>query len=112
LFSENAAKRSNQCWNGADLVMEVVSEDDPERDWVTKREEYAQAGIREYWIVDPMQRVIQVLKLHGNAYIVHGEFQRGQRARSNLLPGFEVSVDAALSPPDASVPTADPTSGK
>ncbi|HUG90229.1 MAG TPA: Uma2 family endonuclease, partial [Planctomycetaceae bacterium] len=41
--------------HGADLVAEVVSPGDEnrERDLVTKPDEYAQAGIQEYWIVDP-----------------------------------------------------------
>ncbi len=36
---------------GADLVVEVLSQD-RSRDLVIKREEYARAGIREYWLVD------------------------------------------------------------
>jgi Uma2 family endonuclease len=54
-------------WDGADLVMEVVS-DDPEdrrRDLETKRREYARAGIPEYWIVDPREGRILVLRLGG-----------------------------------------------
>ena len=45
------------------LVVEVIGEDDPERDLVTKRLEYAQAGIPEYWIVDPRTDTIDVLRL-------------------------------------------------
>ncbi len=40
-------------WLGADLVLEVVSPDHPERDLVEKRDDYAEAQIGEYWIVDP-----------------------------------------------------------
>ncbi len=43
----------NEFSDGADLVMEVVSDDDRKRDLETKRIEYAQAAIPEYWIVDP-----------------------------------------------------------
>src|SRR5437868_11554192 len=40
---------------GADLVMEIVSEgtENRQRDLETKRRDYAQARIDEYWIVDP-----------------------------------------------------------
>jgi Uma2 family endonuclease len=78
----------------ADLVMEVVSEgaEDRERDLVIKREEYAQAGIAEYWIVDPQEQQITVLTLEGNAYRVHGQFGLADRATSVLLPGFSVAV--------------------
>lgn len=85
--------------DGADLVIEVVSPGDEnrERDLEKKRVEYASAGISEYWIVDPETRTIHVLTLdgveQGGPYRVHGEFKAGQTATSVLLPGFAVSVD-------------------
>jgi Uma2 family endonuclease len=83
---------------GADLVMEVVSEGDEnrKRDLETKREEYARTGIAEYWIVDPQEQRVTVLALDGPTYRVHGVFGRGATASSVLLAGFAVSVDAAL----------------
>ena len=80
---------------GADLVVEVVSpgQENRERDLVTKPEEYARAGIQEYWIVDPELRSIKVLVLDGETYRLHGEFQVGQTATSVLLDGFSVDVD-------------------
>lgn len=80
---------------GADLVMEVVSsgEKSRQRDLVTKRQEYASAGIGEYWIVDPELLQITVLTLTAGTYRVHGEFAVGQDATSALLRGFAVSVD-------------------
>jgi Uma2 family endonuclease len=81
-----------QCWDGADMVIEVVSENDPDRDLVHKRQEYAEAGIPEYWIVDPRVERITVLKLAGGKYQVHGEFAPGQMAGSVLLDGFAVDV--------------------
>lgn len=83
---------------GADLAIEVVS-DGPEnrkRDLETKREEYAQAGISEYWIVDPEERCIIVLTLDGKSYREHGKFGAGATATSVLLPGFSVNVDAVF----------------
>ncbi len=83
---------------GADLAMEVVSEgeEDRHRDLVIKRQEYATAGITEYWIVDPREPRITVLTLEGQAYRVHGIFTPGERATSILLPGFEVDVEAVF----------------
>ena len=83
---------------GADLVMEVVSDDEEgrKRDLVTKRQEYAQAGIAEYWIVDPKKETVMVLTLDGAAYRVHGEFPLGTTATSLLLPAFTVAVTAVF----------------
>jgi Uma2 family endonuclease len=91
MSAEHAGRISEEEWDGADLVMEVVSQDRA-RDLEVKREEYARAGIPEYWIVDPRDRKITVLTLDGEIYAVHGEFAPGDRATSRLLPGFEVAV--------------------
>ena len=93
MLAEHAARRSNDFWDGADLVMEVVGDEDRRRDTETKRFEYARAGIPEYWIVDPSKERIKVLRLEGDHYVTHGEFERGAQAQSALLAGF--GVDAA-----------------
>ncbi|HEX4793425.1 MAG TPA: Uma2 family endonuclease [Humisphaera sp.] len=98
MLAAHKARMREKYWDGADLVMEVVS-DDPEsreRDLVTKRTEYAAAGIAEYWIVDPQERRVTVLALQGKRYAVHGEFRPGQRATSRLLHGFSVNVSATF----------------
>ena len=95
MLQQNARRIGEQFWEGADLVMEVVS-DDRRRDLDTKREEYARAGIPEYWIIDPQLGRILVLRLEGNSYVVHGEFVRGAQATSVLLTGFAVAVSEVL----------------
>jgi Uma2 family endonuclease len=91
--------RIDKYWTGADLMMEVVSEDDPDRDWKTKRAEYAKAGVAEYWIVDPRDETITVLTLGKGrkTYRVAGAYRRGQQAASVLLDGLVIDVAAAFS---------------
>jgi Uma2 family endonuclease len=96
LAAEHRGRSHGKYWDGADLVIEVVSENDPKRDLEIKRAEYAQAGIPEYWIVNPRFGQITVLKLDGGQYAVHGQFSSGQVASSRLLPGFNVDVTAAF----------------
>ena len=81
--------------DGADLVMEVVSENRA-LDLETKRSEYARAGISEYWIVDPRDRRITVLTLAGDSYAEAGAIGMGEVARSVLLEGFGVEVERAV----------------
>ena len=64
---------------------------------MTKRREYAQAGIPEYWIVDPTDASITVLTLQGQEYALHGEFVAGETALSVLLEGFTVDVSDLFS---------------
>jgi Uma2 family endonuclease len=96
LRSEDDPRRHNAYWDGADLVIEIVSPDDPKRDLVKKRREYGQAGIPEYWIVNPQVETITVLRLADGKYVEHGAFRRGETATSALLPDFAASVDATF----------------
>lgn len=94
-LSNERRSKTDRYPEGADLVMEVVSEDDEsrKRDLVTKRREYAEAGISEYWIVDPAERQIMVLVLDGSSYREAGTYRPGETAASVLLAGFSVAVD-------------------
>lgn len=95
LSTERLQRSTGDYPNGADLVMEVVSgsQADRERDLVKKREVYAYFGIQEYWIVDPKEWQITVLRLEGEEYAEHGRFGKSTQATSYLLPGFSAMVD-------------------
>lgn len=93
LLSASDRRRQNRFWTGADLIVEVVSPDKPERDLVLKRREYAAAGIAEYWIVNPSNESILVLVLNNKRYRRLGSFARGGVAHSSLLEGFRLDVN-------------------
>ncbi len=94
-------RRQDRYWLGADLVVEVVSPDDPDRDLVEKRADYAEGGIPEYWIADPRDETITVLALEGDAYVEHGVFGRGEAATSLLFEGFAADVSAVFDAPES-----------
>ena len=90
------ARRRNRFWLGADLTVEILSPDEPKRDLVDKRRDYAEAGIPEYWMVDPRNETVTVLALQGAVYVEHGVFTRGTQADSVLLDGLTVDVAAVF----------------
>src|SRR5438552_8212154 len=96
LLSADDPRRQNRFWMGADLALEVVSPDKPERDLIQKRGDYAEGRVPEYWIVNPETETITVLRLDGEAYTEVGTFRRGQSAFSALLAGFAVDVAAVF----------------
>ncbi len=100
LFAFDGRASTENYFIGADLVMEVVSRSssDRARDLRKKRSEYEQAGVREYWIIDPEKKRIVGPKLEksGKNYGVQGEFKSGEQASSALLKGFSVDVAEAL----------------
>ena len=43
------------CWGSPDWVIEIVSPTSKQRDYLIKMIKYSTAGVREYWIVDPLK---------------------------------------------------------
>ena len=82
-----------------DLVVEIVSPNNPERDLVRKRDIYARHGVGEYWTVDPEARSIRVMVLEGGAYRVAGEYGERNVLESGALDGIGLEVGGAFSAP-------------
>nr|WP_205704015.1 Uma2 family endonuclease [Candidatus Chloroploca sp. Khr17] len=97
LLNRHDPRNQEAFWLGADLVIEVVSPDRPERDLEEKPLDYARAGIPEYWIVNPLDETVTVLVLEDGSYTTHGSFARGTYATSTLLEGMRVDVEAIFS---------------
>jgi Uma2 family endonuclease len=73
------------------LAAEVVSQGSIKRDYEVKREEYLAYGLLEYWIVDPLKRIVTVLTRHGDAWS-EAVFRDEQVIVSLILPGFATTV--------------------
>jgi Uma2 family endonuclease len=79
-----------------DLIVEVLSSSNWLDDRREKYEVYAEAGVREYWIVDPNLRAIEVFVLRKGEYALVGKFGSGERVQSEVIDGFAVAVDEVL----------------
>jgi Uma2 family endonuclease len=51
-----------------DLLIEVLSPSNRGHDLLTKRALYARAGVREYWLVDPDARTVEIVSLDRDAF--------------------------------------------
>ncbi len=69
-----------------DFVAEVLSPSTRVHDTLTKRALYERAGVREYWIVDPEARTIEILALADGAFRSRGVFAGEDGLASALLP--------------------------
>jgi Uma2 family endonuclease len=76
-----------------DLVVEVASPSTAAYDRLTKYEKYAHAGIREYWMVKPKSRSVEVLVLEGREYHSLGIFRGEQTLPSRIVPDLPVGVE-------------------
>lgn len=61
----------NRCVYGApDFVIEVLSKSTKKKDSVIKLEKYMNAGVREYWMIDPMRKNVVVYDFEHDDYPV------------------------------------------
>jgi len=74
-----------------DLTVEVISEGSWRRDRIDKKELYAQFGVKEYWIVDPAARTIEIFDLTPEGYKLHAKGSEDEPVNSKLLAGLSIS---------------------
>ena len=77
-----------------DLVVEVLSPSTAHLDLWEKRYDYAQAGVREYWVVDPDTKRVELYVLEGERLVLAETAQGRGRLRSRLIPDLEVDLEA------------------
>ena len=71
-----------------EVVIEVVSPGSTERDYVEKRAEYLEFGVREYWVVDAGRGEVLVLRRSRGRW-VERVLRPGDIYTTRLLPGLE-----------------------
>lgn len=77
----------------ADLAVEIVSPESKRRDRVEKRVEYEEAGIPEYWLVDPERMALTLFQLGDDGCYRAAEPDAHGRLHSRVLPGFWLDPD-------------------
>ena len=76
-----------------DLVCEVLSNATRDRDLGIKAERYLSNGVKEYWIIDPANKSIELWINRAT----HWEKKSGQNLASELLPGLQITAEDVFS---------------
>jgi Uma2 family endonuclease len=82
---------TDECLIGpADLLIEIISPDSVQRDRRDKKREYAEAGVPEYWVIDPRPGNLHAEFWHLNQ---QGAYERigseaDEQVHSHVLPNF------------------------
>ena len=77
--------------NIPDIVIEILSSD-RNRDLVRKRQLYAEAGVREYWIFDPVNDTVLPLELQNGEYADRPLLTAADTLTTPLLPGLSIPL--------------------
>jgi Uma2 family endonuclease len=88
------AKMENRAAIGApDLLVEVLSPGNSRYDLQDKYEVYQEAGVKEYWIVDPISTSVQAAHLaEEGRFAPFATYAGDQRLGPRCLPGFSITA--------------------
>ena len=94
LLNESFSKmKENKIEGAPDLVVEVLSPSTAYYDLKHKKSIYEKQGVREYWIVDPIEKTLEIFELQNGKFISTGELSKNEIAKSKLISGMEVGLD-------------------
>lgn len=80
------------CMGAPDVVFEILSPSTARADRMVKLSAYQRAGVREYWLVSPLEETVQLFTLEGGTFRASDIFTPGMSVSSAVLPGFSVNV--------------------
>lgn len=76
-----------------DLVVEILSPSTGSMDKVEKSKLYYTHGVKEYWIVDPISKAVQVFTRGEKNWNLFEAYSANQTLLSPLLPGLEIQLN-------------------
>jgi Uma2 family endonuclease len=77
-----------------DLCVEIISPSTEQRDRDRKAKIYAEYGVREYWLVEPKTKIIEVYKLEAGVFVLTGSYKEGESFASHALPDLTLNATA------------------
>ncbi len=81
------------CLGAPDLIIEILSPGNSKREMKIKKDLYAEAGVREYWIVDPNTETITRFNLEQNDIYGHPYiFLSDEVMPSIIFPDFSLAL--------------------
>jgi Uma2 family endonuclease len=81
------------CNGTPDLIVEIVSSNNSKHDLHTKFNLYQEAGVKEYWIIEPNDKMILVYNLVKDEFIGLKPQVEGETIRSPLFPELDIALE-------------------
>jgi Uma2 family endonuclease len=76
-----------------DLVVEILSPKTRRLDLMNKKQEYARAGVKELWIIDPESRAITIHQFTSDGLEKIRQVDEKDTLSTDLLPGFDLAAE-------------------
>ena len=91
VICDSAKIEKHGCRGAPDMIVEIISPSSASYDRVVKFRKYQQGKVREYWIVDPETKTVQVCVLNENGYLVT-IYDHNESVPVAALPGCTIAL--------------------
>ncbi|MFZ2956380.1 MAG: Uma2 family endonuclease [Candidatus Ozemobacteraceae bacterium] len=85
------------CRGSPDMVIEIISPFTSKKDKIKKFELYERHKIREYWIIHPAERFVEVYILTDGKYPIPMQYFDDDKVPVHVLPGLEINLAKVFS---------------
>lgn len=75
-----------------DIVIEILSESSTYMDMVKKKKIYARFGVREYWIVDPIEKTVEIYSNKEKTFSLERSYSQNDTLESPLITGLNIKL--------------------
>ncbi len=81
-----------------DLMIEIISPGavNRRRDRIVKRQTYGRFGVKEYWVVDPENRTVEIYALDGREMKLAATLTGQDEITSSLMAGYRFTVESVF----------------
>ncbi|KEO73264.1 Uma2 family endonuclease [Anditalea andensis] len=80
------------CKGAPDLIIEILSPGNNQKELIYKYEVYQESGVKEYWIIHPSEQTLLVYTLADGKYIPSRLFTTGMKFSSTTIEGLEIDL--------------------
>ncbi|EKN66904.1 hypothetical protein BABA_13487 [Neobacillus bataviensis LMG 21833] len=84
--------KRNKILGAPDLVVEIISSSSAKIDRIDKRLAYQRAGVKEYWIIDPANQLVEVYRLRNHSLELQDVFKREDIIPVHVLNELEIDL--------------------
>lgn len=75
-----------------DLIVEIISPGSVKRDRVEKKELYERFSVKEFWLIDPANRTVEIYLIENDAYRLHAFLEVEGKLKATTIVGFEMEI--------------------
>lgn len=81
------------CLGPPDLIVEILSPGNNSKEIKTKYELYEEAGVKEYWIIQPSEQTLIIYLLQNGKYQPSKLLSTSDKVKSSVLPDLELNLE-------------------